>query len=535
MPERHPVSLLIVDDHIENLLAMEATLGGEGYRLVRAQSGEEALRHLLREDFAVIVMDVQMPGMDGFETARLIKARDRSKHIPILFITATSKEIVHQFEGYSTGAIDYLIKPVTASIVKAKIGALVRLYRSNRELERQRTELHKRTEELEAVNREMLRVTYSLSTEEAKSRMIFDTSIDGMFTFDDTGTVQSANPAMGRLFGYPATRMIGFRAEDLLPRFAEMQRPASEEDGAGYLTGVVREMPAVRSTGVAFEAEIQLGEAVINQQRLFACTVRDITERKGTLRQLTEAKNIAERASRAKSEFLAMMSHEMRTPLNALLGVADLLMDFPFDERHKAFPRAIKDNADRLLTIVNDLLEYTRLESGKEEFDSQPFSVSDTIGQIVADYSEEADRKSLLLNLAVDSLVPQYVRGDPAKYAEIVRRLVDNAIKFTEKGRIDVFIGVDNVERQEAEPIRLSVAVEDTGIGIPEDQLERLFLPFSQIDSSLARQFEGLGLGLAMCQSLAKAMGGEIRLEAKEGAGSRFVCVVAVEPFYSAV
>jgi len=410
------------------------------------------------------------------------------------------------------------------------------LYRSNRELEKQRSELRRRTEELEAVNREMLKVTYNLSTEEAKSRMIFDTSIDGMFTFDCSGKVLSANPSMERIFGSPTVRMIGVRAEELLPRLPEMRTYSSGEEDTGadeirYITGVVREMPAVRGDGSSFEAEIQLGEAVINRQRLFACTVRDITERKGTLRQLTEAKNIAERASRAKSEFLAMMSHEMRTPLNALIGVSDLLMDLPFDENEKAFPQAIRANADRLLLIVNDLLEYTRLESGKAELDSQPFSISETLGQVISDYESVAAAKGLEIVCAIEPSVPPYVRGTLAKYAQIVGRLVDNAIKFTEKGRIDVYIGVTNPEREAAEPIRLSTSVQDTGIGIPGDKIERLFLPFSQVDSSLARKFEGLGLGLAMCQTLAKAMDGEIRLEAKEGPGSRFVCVISVDPF----
>jgi len=534
LPESSPVSLLIVDDHIENLLALEAMLAGEGYRLARAGSGEEALRRLLKEDFAVILLDVQMPGMDGFETARLIKAKERTKEIPILFISATSKEAIHQFEGYSAGAIDYLVKPVTASIVKAKIAAFVRLYRSNRELEKKRGELQKRTEELEAANRELLKVTFDLSTAEAKARMIFDTSIDGMFTFDKDGTVLSVNPAMERLFGYAAADLVGTKATGVLPGLDEMRRTvpdAGEGHDVRYLTGLVSETVAVCRNGTAFEAEIQLGESVINAERVFACTVRNINERKGTLRQLTEAKNAAERASRAKSDFLATISHEIRTPLNGVIGLSDLLQDFAVPEDQKWIPRAIRDNAGRLLAVMNDILEFALLESGKEEAEKLPFSVSETIGQAVAEARPAAEAKSLELGCEIDPGVPEYVVGDPAKFRQVIDRLLDNAVKFTERGRIEAAVRVGNPERGASETVRLIASVQDTGIGIADDQKDRLFQPFSQLDSSTARKFEGMGMGLAICQAMAKAMGGEIRLESTGGPGSRFVCDIAVEPF----
>ncbi|XID95939.1 ATP-binding protein [Paenibacillaceae bacterium WGS1546] len=536
MPDKQPVPLLLVDDHDENLLALEAMLDGEGYRLVRASSGEEALRLLLREPFAAIVLDVQMPGMDGFETARLIKERERTKDIPILFISATSKETVHQFEGYSAGAIDYLVKPVTPSIVRAKLAAFARLYLNNRELELKRNELSQQKAELEAVNLKLLEATYELSTAEAKSRMIFDTSIDGIFTFDARGSILSANPAMERLFGYSVAEMIGMPGETLLPNLRTMSRPVPKRLAAGegesrYLTGLVSEMRALRRRGDSFEAEIQLGEAVINEQRLYACTVRDITERKGTLRQLTEAKNAAERASRAKSDFLAMMSHEIRTPLNGLIGMSELLMESAESEDRKVFPRAILDNANRLLEIMNDILEFTRTESGGAEVEWRPFSVSETIAEVMDGFKAEAVKKRLACAVAIDPGVPEIVMGDPAKYRQILRRLVDNAIKFTDRGRVDVRAKLGTPEREGRAPTILETAVQDTGIGIPSEKREMLFLPFTQLDSSLTRSFGGMGMGLAVSQALAKAVGGEIRLASREGPGAEFTFSFPVEPF----
>lgn len=536
MPDKQPVPLLLVDDHDENLLALEAMLDGEGYRLVRASSGEEALRLLLRERFAAIVLDVQMPGMDGFETARLIKERERTKDIPILFISATSKETVHQFEGYSAGAIDYLVKPVTPSIVRAKLAAFARLYFNNRELEHKRNELSQQKAELEAVNLKLLEATYELSTAEAKSRMIFDTSIDGMFTFDGRGSILSANPAMERLFGYSVAEMIGMPGESLLPNLRTMSRPApkglsASEGESRYLTGLVSEMTALRRRGDNFVAEIQLGEAVINEQSLFACTVRDITERKGTLRQLTEAKNAAERASRAKSDFLAMISHEIRTPLNGLIGMSELLMESAESEDRKVFPRAILDNANRLLEIMNDILEFTRTESGSAEFECRPFSVSETIAEVMDGFEADAGEKQLACAVAIDPGIPEVVMGDPAKYRQILRRLVDNAIKFTDRGRVDVHAKLGTADREGQASAVLETTVQDTGIGIPAEKREMLFHPFTQLDSSLTRSFGGMGMGLAVSQALAKAMGGEIRLASREGPGARFTFTVPIETF----
>ncbi|WP_123039309.1 response regulator [Cohnella candidum] len=539
MSDVQPVPLLLVDDHVENLLALEAVLSAENYRLVRAESGEEALRHVLREEFAVIVMDVQMPGMDGFETARLLKSREKTKDVPILFISATNREAVDQFQGYSAGAVDYLVKPIVPPIFKAKIAAFVRMYLNNRELEERQKQLEQQKAELESVNRELLRVTYGLTTAEAKSRMIFDTSIDGMFIFDATGNILSVNPAMERLFGYKAGELVGYPAEKILPAIEEMRGRRFEGRGEAFevppfVTGVVCEMTACKKGNALFEAEIQLGESVIDEQRLYACTVRDITDRKGTMRLLTEAKNAAEIASRAKSEFLAVMSHEIRTPMNGLIGMSDLMYETAMSREQEAYAHAIRDNANRLLSIMNDILDFTSMESGKIELDEQPFSLRECLADVIGKFREEAERKDLELVWELEEDVPEYVVGDPHRYRQILHHLINNAVKFTGSGGVYVLVRTrEEAPSAPGDPpkIRLETTVQDTGEAIPEEKRHRLFMPFSQMDSSMTRKHGGTGLGLAVCQTLAKAMGGGVRLASRDRSGNRFVCRINVAPF----
>ncbi|TJY42138.1 response regulator [Cohnella pontilimi] len=526
MAKEQSVSILLVDDHVQNLMALEAALDGENYRFVRAASGHEALRHLLREEFAVIVMDVQMPEMDGFETARLIKSREKTKDTPILFISATSREAVDQFEGYSAGAIDYLIKPIVPSILKAKISAFVRMYLNNRELQYQRDLLKMQKEEL-------LRATYRLTTAEAKSRMIFETSMDGIFTFDEYGRILSVNPAMERLFGYSANELIGTAVENVLPSIVLMRCPQTQEHDNMplYLTGVVRESVAYRRNGTMFHAEIQLGKEIINTERLYACTVRDITELKGTLRQLRDAKNTAELASSVKSQFLAVMSHEIRTPMNGLIGMSELMLETAMTGEQETYAHAIKDNANRLLKIMDDILDFTNMESGKIELDEQPFSIRECLADVAACYEAEAARKNLELLWEMEEGVPEYVVGDPHRYRQILRHMLDNAVKFTDNGGVYVLVRARPGEGAGEPRIRLETSVQDTGSGIPDSLRHLLFMPFSQVDSSMTRKHGGTGLGLAVCQTLTKAMGGGMRLAESSPEGTRFVCRISVAPF----
>ncbi|TVR10047.1 MAG: response regulator [Salinarimonadaceae bacterium] len=234
-------------------------------------------------------------------------------------------------------------------------------------------------------------------------------------------------------------------------------------------------------------------------------------------RDLLEAKDLAEEANRAKSDFLATMSHEIRTPMNGMLVMAELLAGSELPERQRRYAEVIARSGQSLLSIINDILDFAKVESGKLELEETRVDLRDVADTVTALFGERARSAGLDLAAVIEPEAPVAVAGDPTRLTQVVSNLVGNAIKFTKDGHVLVRIGRDSSDRG-----RLLVGVEDTGIGIPADKLGAIFEAFSQADQSTTRQFGGTGLGLSICKRLVEAMGGEIGVESESGRGSRF-------------
>lgn len=554
------VNVLLVDDHPENLLALEAILDTLGQNLVRATSGAEALRCLLNQDFAVILLDVQMPEMDGFETATLIRQRERSRHTPIIFLTAYSTSDKMVFKGYSIGAVDYLFKPINSEILKSKVAAFVDLFQKTVKVKRQAAQL--------------VAMNHELRKREEMFRSLSACSPVGIFLTDTLGKCTYINPRYQAIYEMTLEESLGdgwtqaIHPEDRGRVIADWYGVSAE--GQEYRG----EFRIVTPTGIERWVHMSSSPMLSDKGEVigYVGTIEDITERKQAqeehinfIREQT-ARQEAETANRLKDEFLATLSHELRTPLTSILGWARLLRQRKLDE--KAVERALETmerNANLQAQLIDDILDVSRIIRGKLHLNLCPINLTSLIPTIVESVRLEAQTKNIELEFMVEpnntgdnqtsehtqedtvdispssSTSPFVVFVDPNRLQQIVWNLLNNALKFTPKaGRIEVRLSISSpessfeqpstqqrelfeLEPPQAKTSSVQLQVSDTGSGISPDFLPHVFDRFRQADGSITRNQGGLGLGLAIVRYLVEMHGGSVHAQSPGvGQGSTF-------------
>lgn len=374
--------ILIVDDKEENLISLERVLCDFDIEFVRAESGEEALKQTLKDEFAMAILDVQMPEMDGYETLELMRQRKKTKLLPVIFVSAIHQSDLHIIKGIETGAVDFIPKPIIPEVLKGKVSVFLDLYRQRKELDMLLIYLEKKNEEL-------------------------------------------------------------------------------------------------------------------------------VIER-----------NKAEEATRSKSLFLANMSHEIRSPMNGILGLSKLLLRSKLTAEQKDMLDVMSTSGENLIQIINDILDYSKIEAGQIEIENIDFDVRKLADTIYHLLNYRAIEKGIKFNLEIDESIPEITTGDSFRLNQILMNLANNALKFTHHG--SVTLSVKCLEKNE-EFISLFFSVDDTGIGISEDAQKKLFREYVQSESNISREYGGTGLGLAISKNLTELMGGKISLESKSGIGSKFM------------
>lgn len=359
---------------------------------------------------------------------------------------------------------------------------------------------------------------------EALSRAIIGTAPIGLALLArDSGRPLLQNDTARQLVGEGAD--VGSTVAPLYARLAELGRSSHGDEALELQWSPDEE-------GSDTQLQISMALATYHDQAVWVCALRDVTaqvELEDTLRRAREdaeaARQAAEAATRAKSAFVATMSHEIRTPLNGVLGHLELLARSPLQPGQRERLDRIRFSADALMRIISDVLDFSKIEAGQLDVEPAPFALRPLIEGVALLYAPDALRKGVRLFFAVEAPLGQDCIGDAHRIRQILNNLVSNAVKFTESGRIILRAEVQDVAGMGAQ---LRVQVIDSGIGMSVQQAEQLFQPFQQADASVSRRYGGSGLGLALCQQLAQAMGGQVSVESTEGVGSSFTLLLPV-------
>ena len=503
-------AILIVDDVPANLLAMEAVLQPLGQRIVAARSGHDALKALLDEEFAVILLDVTMPGMDGFETAQLIHERNKTRSVPIIFLTAVQADQSFVARAYERGAVDYLTKPFDADILRAKVSVFVELYLM-RERVKQLAALDAKQTEAETARARLFEILMQLPLAVAVTR-------------GREHTVELANTwfiklAGGRaLVGRPLRAAFAELADDSveLDRALASGEPVSQHERRLTVDGQTRfinySLQPFRAHDGSVQGLILCGSDVTAEVLARENDRRAQAERERLLGELQQA-------LRSRDDFLMVASHELRTPLTSLqLTASSLLRQL---QRSGAQPlpgamviermHAVKRQLDRLEQLVNALLDVSRLGTGRVELKLEAVDLVEVVHEVVRRVRDEATRQSVVLTVA--AAAPVMGRWDRARLDQVVTNLLANAIKYGHGKPVELAVASDG----EAAELR----VRDYGIGVAVEQHERIFGKFERAASE--RNYGGLGLGLWITRELVALLRGAVRVESAPGAGATFI------------
>ncbi len=366
----------------------------------------------------------------------------------------------------------------------------------------------------------------ALSASEYRFKAVFDNAGDGIIIADtETRNIISVNAATCEMFGFGSEELLGMNIENIHPESMHQQAIAAFEQMAGQTAGSIGPFPMKRKNNSIFFAELNTRTFIQSDKKVMVGLLRDVTKQRLTEQKLEEARDSAEAANKAKSQFLANMSHEIRTPLNSVIGYSEFLEGMLTDKQQKRYLRSIKTAGQNLLTIINDILDLSKIEAGMMAITPQSIELKGIFIDIKRLFEGQIEEKGLNFELKYQEGLPNVVITDSTRLRQILINLLGNAVKYTEKGFITMEVSKTAVD-EEKNTLDLSIIIQDSGIGIPEDDLDLIFESFRQQDAQSNRKFEGAGLGLSISKKLVELLNGEIRVESVVGEGSRFEVIL---------
>jgi PAS domain S-box-containing protein len=486
--------VLVVDDTAATQYSTSRILRSAGYVVTTAWTGQEALAAVERFQPHLVILDINLPDIDGLQICRTLRATEATRRTPVIYLSATFVDDLDKAHGVDAGADGYLTHPVESPVLLATINALLRARRAE-----------------EAV-----------AESEARFQAIFERALNGIALLSDDLVFVDVNPSLCSILGRSRDAIVGrhlsaFSVKERQPDLSAMTatlQSSSEWRGAA---------PVLNARGE--QVDLEWSVSTHTQPHLRLAMVSDITarlrieaDRERLLQSERHARAAAEEANRLKDDFLAALSHELRTPLNAIVGFARLLQRVPSvasDDRITAHVDAIERNAWVQAQLISDLLDISRITSGKLELNRQSLSAAHAVNAALASIQPAARAKQVRIDVDLDRSI-EPIHWDPSRFQQVVWNLVDNAVKFSAIG------GTVRVRLSQT-PVTVELEVTDTGRGISEEFLPHVFDRFRQEDSTSRRGHGGLGLGLAIVHQLVTAHGGTITAaSAGEGHGATF-------------
>jgi PAS domain S-box-containing protein len=518
--DESPIEILLVDDTPDKLLALEAALGDVSEKLVRAESGSEALRLVLRREFAVILLDINMPGMDGFETAALIRQRKSSAHTPIIFITSFSTADVEVYRGYSLGAVDYLFTPVTPEVLRSKVSVFVELAKKNREIQRQAAAL--RQVEEERMQRKLDDTTARLEWETRRNHF-FRLSIELLAISDYSGVFAQTNPTWHKTLGYGESELHGQPLQSFI-------HPDDLTATNEVISNILK-----AETSLYFESRFRAKDgtyrwlgwtiAPFAAEGLLYIFARDMTERRERENEIRRLNGDLEQRplslqllNQELESFSYSLAHDLRTPLRSITAYSEMMAGGEAGEltsESLKMVHTIQRNSGRMTQLMDDFLAFFRV--ARKDVKQETVVMTSIAREAIATVSVESKRQ---VDFKVGVMPP--AKGDPAMVLQVFVNLISNAVKFTAlKARAEIEIGCLNDRTPTV------YYVKDNGVGFNMKYYSRLFGVFERLHRR--EEFDGTGIGLAIVQKIVQRHGGSVWAESVIDGGATFYFTLAAK------